>query len=798
MTEQRSNSNFFVFLITSTILALGWIWIGQIIWPPQNKPDQVARDEAGKNSDSKSDKAETAKGDQPAPGSPEAKAGNTVGMQARPASSGPLNWINTPEAELVSLGSEGHLQVWFDPRGAMVRQVRLRDFGGADSDGKATGEKLDLIPRSPIPNCQEYQPGSFGLLHYPKGATEQPSDELLKRVWKHKTAKFQTKDGGSGDEVVFETEVDGIKVVKTFRLAPGDYHIDLNVSASSADGAEHPFRYQIVGPRGLPIEGDWYVQVFRNAVFGLERDNGAFERLVHDMRAMASSLGSEPAPLGGDPASPKRLRFAGIQTQYFASVIALRDPKVVPIRHCQSTVETAVSRGYLVDYDPAKGQIDILTGGGQQQPSRSSFRISKALADRFGGLGPDSKPVMDGVSLPSREVSILYTWEPEAGPNSHQFVAMDLVDPNATNTLWVSDATVRLGTETVALKPGSAISHDYVLYNGPAKPSLMSFFRGEKSVQSSVIKQYTEGLRLYSLVDYPSAFGSWFLCGGFSKVVMFFTNLMHQVLGYMHLVIPGYGLCIILLTVLVRLSMFPISKRQALSNLKMQALAPQLKELQKKHQGDAQALARAQMDMYKKYGINPASGCLPVFLQMPIFMGLYFAFQESIELRLHAMDFTWIKNLASPDMMFYWGESVPFLTRPVDYGGFVYLGPFFNLLPIFSMGLMVVQQKLFMPPPANDDMKNQQNMMLYMSVFMSVLFYRVPAGLCIYFITSSIWGLTERQLLKPAKNADLSSLLTVRENKPADAKPGIFGQWMNTLRQKIEDQANPKKQGKKR
>jgi YidC/Oxa1 family membrane protein insertase len=775
MTEQRSNSNFFVFLVTSTILALVWIWVGQVLWPQQNKQEQAAQEKAGEAERAKDATGDLAKADPDGKGKPPT-------LQATPAQSGPVVWAPTPEGDLVLLGGgeKGHLQVWLDPRGAVVRQVRLRDFDGADSDGRNIGDKLDLIPRKPVPACPDYQPGAFGLTHYPKGATEQPTDELLKKVWTATTNQF--------------TEIDGIRLTKTFRLAPGDYHIDLRVSAESADGAEHPFRYQLSGPRGLPLEGDWYTQVFRNAVFGLERDNGAFERWVHDMRAMASSLGSDPAPLGGDPGSQRRLRYAGIQTQYFASLIALRDPKSVPVRHCQSTVEAAVSRGYLSGYDPAKGTIELI----DQRQVRQQYRLSKSLADRFKGLGADGKPVLDDAGLPSREVSILYAWEPESSPNSFQFVALDMADPNTTNALWVSDATVRLGTETVSVKPGSPARHDFVLYNGPAKPSLMSFFRGEKSVGAPVIQEYSEGLKLYSLVDYPSAFGSWFLCGGFSKVVMFFTNLMHQVLGYMHLVLPSYGLCIILLTVLVRLSMFPISRRQALSNLKMQALAPQLKELQKKHQGDAQAMARAQMDMYKKYGINPASGCLPVFLQMPIFMGLYFAFQESIELRLHPLGLTWIHNLASPDMMFYWGESIPFLTRPVDYGGFLYLGPYFNLLPIFSMGLMVLQQKLFMPPPTNDEMKTQQNVMLYMSVFMSILFYRVPAGLCIYFITSSIWGLTERQLLKPAKDADLSALLTAREAKAADAKPGLIGQWLDQLRKRIEEQSNPKKQGKRR
>ena len=163
-------------------------------------------------------------------------------------------------------------------------------------------------------------------------------------------------------------------------------------------------------------------------------------------------------------------------------------------------------------------------------------------------------------------------------------------------------------------------------------------------------------------------------------------------------------------------------------------------------------------------------------------------------MRLHSMELTWVKNLAAPDMLFFWGDNIPYLSRPTDYGSIIFLGPYLNLLPLFAMGLMVVQQKMFMPPPTNDEMKSQQNIMMFMSVAMSVVFYRVPAGLCLYFIASSLWGVTERQLLKPRGQVDLLLIAVAGPPKPKS----WLAQWFNGLRQKIEQQGNPRRAKPKR
>jgi YidC/Oxa1 family membrane protein insertase len=159
----------------------------------------------------------------------------------------------------------------------------------------------------------------------------------------------------------------------------------------------------------------------------------------------------------------------------------------------------------------------------------------------------------------------------------------------------------------------------------------------------------------------------------------------------------------------------------------------------------------AMMDLYRKHGVHPLGSCWILLLQMPIFMGLYYALQESIMFRL--APFAWIKNLAAPDMLFWWGEGIPWISQPQHQGTLLYLGPFFNLLPVIAVALMLVQQKLMMPPAADEQQEMQQKMMKYMMVFMGLMFYKVAAGLCVYFIVSSLWGMAERKLLPKAKPA---------------------------------------------
>jgi YidC/Oxa1 family membrane protein insertase len=275
-----------------------------------------------------------------------------------------------------------------------------------------------------------------------------------------------------------------------------------------------------------------------------------------------------------------------------------------------------------------------------------------------------------------------------------------------------------------------------------------------------LVSRYVDQLRLDTLTDYqsPGAMGTFASTIGWTLVVVKCTNFMHWVLGHIHDVIGSYGLCIIILTVLVRGLMFPISRKQAMTTMRMQALAPELKKLQEKYKDDRQGMGAAQMELYRKHGVNPFGTCWFLLLQMPIFMGLYFALQESIHFRLAPFWPLWIKNLAAPDMLVWWSEQIPYISRVQDFGGFLYLGPYFNLLPVIAVALMIAQQKMMTPPPADEQQAMQQKMMKYMMIFFGLMFYKVAAGLCVYFIASSVWGFCERKLLPKTKAPEVGEI----------------------------------------
>ena len=264
-----------------------------------------------------------------------------------------------------------------------------------------------------------------------------------------------------------------------------------------------------------------------------------------------------------------------------------------------------------------------------------------------------------------------------------------------------SDITVQLTSKTVELGPGATLEHSYALYAGPKRQTLL------------------EPLGASTVLDF-----GW---------TAFVSRPMLLLLDFLSDLGVGYGIGIILLTVIVRACMFPVSRKQAVSAKRMKELQPRIMELRKKYAGDKEKLARAQLELYAKHKINPLGGCLPLLIQLPIFIGLYQALMNSVDLRL--AEFLWIDNLAAPDRLFELPFRIP------------YLGDDFNLLPLITVLLFYIQQKMFMPPPASEEQELQYKMMNFMMLFMGVLFYHVPAGLCVYFIASSLWGIGERKML---------------------------------------------------
>lgn len=303
---------------------------------------------------------------------------------------------------------------------------------------------------------------------------------------------------------------------------------------------------------------------------------------------------------------------------------------------------------------------------------------------------------------------------------------------------------VRLISTPVKLAAGSEpVTQPFELFAGPNKVLLLKY---EPGVDPALPDYYADVVHLRSLTEAP--FYRWTEAIGWTAIVNFCTNLMHRLLEWLHAVLFSYGLAIVAMTMIVRLIMFPISRKQAMISIEMSrrmaALKPELDKINEKYKNDAQLRGMAQMELFRKHNVNPlqgCTGCLVMLLQMPIFMGLYYALNESTHLRLEG--FLWMSNLAAPDMLLHWGNW------PIIGGlaRWLRLGDYFHLLPIISIAVMYWHQQKMMPPALDEQQAMQQKMMNYMMIFMGYLFYWVPSGLCLYFIISSVWGMLERRYL---------------------------------------------------
>ena len=705
---QQKNQLLFVVLVF-LLFILSFALRAKLSPPPQQPAPEVAKMEPAKEEGVK----------KPAPAPP--VGGKTP--EARPV---------TPEEQLITLGEDQkdspfHLKAVFDPRGAGVRSVTLNKFRQADDLGRPTDHELELIPDA----ANRIEP-SFLLQHFDVNSQhdDHPLDTLGKAEWK----VVNKVTSGSHQEVSFQAEVQGVRITKTYTLNEGTYHLGLEVKLERAPdakgGKELKFRYQLAGPRGTPVEGKWYTGTFKNSLIARLQDRSVL-RDLQDLRQISLWEGGKEIRRGQD----EIIRYAAVALQYFTSAIVVdTDQKVQNfLDRARPTLEESVSKGRINSIS-ADGTKFTLTA--HDRPEETFYLIDPSLRQDF----------LEHYKVGSRLAVTHYT------DSTGSMVAIALGDEEQTQPLWVDDITVRVATEPIDLSAGPVV-HKYLLYNGPVKPRLLSQMTGAAAVDPGLIERYVDTLNLNTLTDYPSQgiFGTISSAIGWSWLIITCTNLMHWVLGGLHYLVPSFGLCIILLTVLVRLAIFPISRKQAQTSLKMQALAPELKKLQEKYKDDRQQLGLEQMALYRKHGVNPFGTCWLLLLQMPILMGLYFALQESILFRLAPFWPTWITNLAAPDMLFEWGQSIPWLSRPQDYGGFFYLGPYFNLLPVIAVALMMVQQKLMTPPPTDEQQEMQQKIMKYMMVFFGLMFYKVAAGLCIYFIASSAWGYAERKLLPKFK-----------------------------------------------
>jgi YidC/Oxa1 family membrane protein insertase len=661
------------------------------------------------------------------------------------------------DAEIIDLGGANYfIRAKVTTKGGGITSLTLPKFQKADGNGRPV---VDLDTKQPVPmELVQEDPvvPSFLMYHFANPQENKdlyrPDATLGQRLWTIEEKEISDK----GYKIVLSCDkipkYEHLKIIKTFTLGPRDYHVGLAIEIrdlrNPTDDKKVPkFRYQIAGAHGIPIEGEWYNAIYRQPLIGTvdARDNlwrQDVETSLTQQRIAARKGGDRfPERDLGDSA----IQFFGVSNQYYASVIVVddqqprreaggRDRKNI-LEYVRPTLESEEQRVLVRKIDIPKRIVHLATS-------------DKDTAGQPYQLLPRALESFEQLKIEVGEAVFVGFYDAFGAG-----LVVTELHRGREPRLYREDIAVRGASVPIELKPGEKVVHKYLLYNGPVKVALLGQFTGDKAVDGDLVARYTDKLHLATMTDYRSAGGfGWFAQTiRWTDLLIACTKLMHWLLDKLHYIIPNYGLSIILLTVVVRGLMFPISRKQALISIRMQELAPELKKLQEKYKTDPQGRHQAMMELYRKHGVNPLGGCLPLLMQLPIFLGLYYALQESIHFRLAS--FLWIDNLAAPDMFYRWGEGIPWLTDPDNIGSMLYLGPYLNLLPIFAVALMVVQQKLMTPPAMDEQQAFQQKMMKWMMIFFGILFYKVAAGLCIYFIASSLWGLAERRLLPKKRTA---------------------------------------------
>jgi YidC/Oxa1 family membrane protein insertase len=197
----------------------------------------------------------------------------------------------------------------------------------------------------------------------------------------------------------------------------------------------------------------------------------------------------------------------------------------------------------------------------------------------------------------------------------------------------------------------------------------------------------------------------WFL----AQPLMMMLSLINESVG-------NWGVSIILLTVLLKLLLWPLTAKGFSSMAKMRKFGPQMKEIQARYKDDRAKLGTETMALYKKEGINPVGGCFPILLQMPVFVAFFFCLRESVQLR-HESFFFWIQDLSAPDPLF--------------------------ILPLIFAGLMYLTQQLNPPPPD----PTQAQIMKFMPIMIAGFFVIMPAGLVLYSVANSGISLLQQKAM---------------------------------------------------
>jgi YidC/Oxa1 family membrane protein insertase len=303
---------------------------------------------------------------------------------------------------------------------------------------------------------------------------------------------------------------------------------------------------------------------------------------------------------------------------------------------------------------------------------------------------------------------------------AEQIVARQVTLPAFPNVEQAPGAPPPRGVQTALVYPAQTlatnanIERQIIFYAGPKE-----YWR-----LADIGQQFQN--RADNVMGYNGIFG---FC---AKPLLLAMNWMHDVTHF------GYGWVIVLFTFSIKLIFWPLTAASTRSMKRMQALAPEVKALKEKYKDDAQKFTQKQMELWKKHKVSPMSGCLPMAIQMPVFIGFFTMIRSAIELR--GAHFLWVADLSKPDTLFmiHGITFIPFISTPQ--------GLPFNLLPLLMGGAMLWQSHLTPPTPGMD--QTQAKLMRYLPLIFLVFLYNYSAGLALYWTVNNLLTILQTKLTK--------------------------------------------------
>jgi YidC/Oxa1 family membrane protein insertase len=335
---------------------------------------------------------------------------------------------------------------------------------------------------------------------------------------------------------------------------------------------------------------------------------------------------------------------------------------------------------------------------------------------------------------------------PEKSFKNADFISESLIDEDDSDA---SEFLKRFETQTNLDVRNGQLSAAFDWYIGPT--------------DYNILKQYDEN------ISESISFG-WGIIGWINRYVFF------PLFGFLSGFLP-FGIAIIVMTVIVRLVLSPVTYKSYLSQAKMKVLRPEITELNEKFKKDAGRKQQETMKLYSKAGVNPMAGCVPSLLQLPVFLGLFYFFPVAFSLR--GKSFLWAEDLSSYDAVLDLPFNIPF------YGDHISLFPLLASIAIFFYSKMTMGQQMQSPQPG---MPNMKIMIYLMPVMMLFFFNNYASGLSLYYFVSNLITIFIMLVIKNYIIDEQRIHLQIQENKKKPKKQSRFQRKMEEMMEQAEQQ----------